>query len=169
MRLRLEHVLGNVHQHRTRPAARRDVERLMNHLRQFRDGLHQEIVLGAGARDAERIGFLKCIAADQFGRDLARDRDYRNRIHHRIHQPGHQIRSARTRRRAANAHASRGSRVALGRECRVLLVPYQNVADRMIVKSIVQRQRNATGIAENAIYVFANQTFQKNLGAGHQL
>ncbi len=169
MRLGLEDVLRNVDEHGTGPSGRRDVERLMHHLRQFRDGLHQEIVLGAGARDAERVGFLKRVAADQLGGNLAGDGDHRNGVHHRIHQAGNQIGGAGAGRGATNAHASRGARVAFGRERRVLLVPHQDVADGMVVESIVQRQRHAARIAENAVYVLTNQALQQNLGARHQL
>ena len=65
MPLRLENIFRNVHQHRTRTPARSQIERLVNDLRQIGDVLHQIVVLGAGARDAERVGFLKRVAADQ--------------------------------------------------------------------------------------------------------
>ncbi len=85
MALGLEDVLGNIHEDRTRPAGRGDVKRFMHGLRQVRQLLHQEIVLGAGARDdAEGVGFLERVAADELRRDLTRNRDNRDRIHHGV-------------------------------------------------------------------------------------
>ena len=78
----------------------------------------------------------------------------------RIDQPGHQIGGAGAGRGAADAHLPGGARVAFGRERRVLLVPHQDVADGMIVKRVVQRQRDAAGVAEDAVYVFTNQALQ---------
>ena len=59
MSLRLEHVLGDIDQHGTGTAAGGDVKRLVDDLRQVFQLLDQVVVLGAGSRDAERIGFLK--------------------------------------------------------------------------------------------------------------
>ncbi len=103
------------------------MKRFVNRLRQLRQGLHQEIVLGAGARDAERVGFLKRVAADQLGGHLAGDGDDRDGIHHRIDQAGDQIGRAGAGSRAAHAHLARGARVAFRRERGVLLVPHQDV------------------------------------------
>ena len=38
----------------------------------------------------------------------------------------------------------------------------------LIVERVVERQRDAARIAEEAIDAFARQTFEKNFGAGHQ-
>ena len=145
------------------------IERLVHDLRQIRDVLHQEIVLGAGARDAEGVGFLKRVAADQLGGDLAGDGDDGDGIHHGVHQAGDQIGGAGAGGGAADAHLAGGSRIAFGREGGVLLVPHQDVADGVIVEGVVERQRDPAGVAEDAIYVFADQAFQQNLCAGHQL
>ena len=60
--------------------------------------LHQEIVLGAGARDAEGVGFLERVAADELGGDLAGDGDDGDGIHHGVHQAGGQVGGARARK-----------------------------------------------------------------------
>ena len=66
MPLRLEHVLRNVHQHRTGPSARSNIECLVNYLRQFREFFTRKLCLVAGTRDAESVRLLERIAADQF-------------------------------------------------------------------------------------------------------
>ena len=90
-------------------------------------------MFGAGARDAEGVSFLECIAADQLGGDLAGERDHGNGVHHGIHQAGYQVGCAWTD---------------------------QNMPDGVIVEGVVQRQRYTAWIAENAVHVFANQAFQ---------
>ena len=67
------HVLRDVDHHRARPAARGDVERLVQHARQVGDALHQIVVLGAGPRDADGVAFLEGVVADQVGRHLPGD------------------------------------------------------------------------------------------------
>ena len=69
---------------------------------------------------------------------------------------------------AADAHLAGGARVALGREGRVLLVPHQHVADVVVVERVVQRERDAAGIAEDAIHAFPDQAFQQHPCAAHQ-
>src|SRR5579862_4839467 len=126
-------------------------------------------MFGAGACDSEGVGFLERVAADQLGGDLAGDGDHRNRIHHGIDQPGDQIGGAGSRSGAAHAYAAGGSRVAFGGKGGVLFVPDQNVANGMVVKGVVERQGDAAGVAEDAVYVLADQAFEENFRSGHQL
>ena len=167
MPLREKNVLGNVHQHRAGTAARCDVESFVNDLLQLVQFLHHEIVFGAGAGDAERVGLLKRIAADELGGHLPGDGHDGNRIHHRVHQTRHQVGRARTGRRAAHAHFAGGARIAFGREARILFVAHQDMADGVIVNRVIQRQRDAAGIAEEAIHALLGQTFQQHFRAAH--
>src|SRR5581483_9620335 len=84
-------------------------------------------------------------------------------------EAGDQVRCAGARGGAADADTAGGSRVAFGGEGGVLLVAHQDVADRMVVESVVERQGDAAGVTEDAVYVFTNQAFEQDLGAGHEL
>ena len=167
--LRLKNVFRNIHQHRPRPAAGRHVERLVYRLRQVFQPLHQVVVLGGGARDAERVGFLKRVAADQLGGHLAGDGHHRNRIHHRVYQAGHQVGRSRPGSRAAHAHPAGRPRPAFRRERRVLFVPHQHVADLVLVQHVVKRKRHAARISEHAIHAFLHQTLHQHLCARNQI
>jgi hypothetical protein len=61
----LEDISSGCRLHRTRPSAAGDVERLVNHLRQVREILHHEIVLGAGRVMPKVSSFLERVAADE--------------------------------------------------------------------------------------------------------
>ena len=161
MRLSLKCVFRNVNQHRTGTAGRGDVERFMHHLRQVRGVLHQKVMLGRRARDAERVRFLKRIGAHQLARNLAGDRHDRNRIHHRVDQAGDQIGGARAGGRAAYADSSGCARISLRLESGILLMPDQHVANLMIVQGVVERNRDAAGITEDDVNVFADQAIQQ--------
>ncbi len=167
--LGLEHVLGDIHQHRTRPAGGGNMKRLVNDLRKLHQLLHQKIVFGAGARDAEGVGLLEGVTTDQLGGHLPGDRHDRNRIHQRIDQRGDQVGRTGAGSRAAYAHLARRARISFGGEAGVLLVPHQDVLDRMIVERIVQRQRHAARIPEEGIDLFAQQTVQQHLCTRHQI
>ena len=65
LRLPLEHILSNVHQHRTGPAAGSNIKRFMDNLRQIGHILYQEIVFSSRASNSKRVCFLKGIAAHQ--------------------------------------------------------------------------------------------------------
>jgi hypothetical protein len=166
--LALQHIFGDVHQHRSGPPGGRHVEGFMHNLRQIFQALHQVVVLGAGARDAEGVGLLKGVAADQPRGHLPGDGDDRNGIHHGVHQAGGQVGGARAGCGAAHAHLAGGARKPLRRERRILFVTHQHMADRMLVQGIVERQGHAARIAEDALDPFAGQALQQHSRAIHQ-
>jgi hypothetical protein len=49
-----------------------------------------------------------------------------------------------------------------------LLVPHKNVADVVIVDGVIEGKGHPSGIAEEAIDAFTNQTFQHDTRAVHQ-
>src|SRR6185312_17237761 len=106
---------------------------------------------GRRARDAERVGFLESVAADELRVHLAGDGDERDGIHQGIDEAGHEVGGAGARGGAANAGSAGGARIARGRERRVLLMPDEDVLDVRVVDRIVERQRHAAGIAEKYI------------------
>src|SRR5690349_15306586 len=108
-------------------------------------------MLGAGARDAERVSFLKRVTADQLGGNLPGDCDYRNRVHQRIHQRRYQVGGAGAGSRAAYADFSGRARVAFRGKTGVLFMTYQDVLNLMIVERVVKGQRHAARIAEEAL------------------
>ena len=103
----------------------------MDDLRQLGEGLDHEVVLRGRARDAECVGFLEGVAADQTGGNLARERDDRSRVHHGVNQAGYQVRRAGTGSRAADADLAGRFRIAGGGERGVLFVAHQHVPERV--------------------------------------
>ena len=128
-----------------------------------------KLCLVAGARDAERVGFLERVAADELGVDLAGDGDDRDGIHHGVDEAGDQIGGAGSGGGAADADLAGGARVAFGGEAGVLFVTHQDVPDVVIVERVVEGKRDAAGIAEEAIDAFADEAFEQHFGAGHEL
>jgi hypothetical protein len=125
-------------------------------------------VFGAGARDAEGVGLLEGVAADELGGDLPGQRYDRNRVHHRVHQACCEVRCAGPGSGAANSYFSSAAGVPFGGEGRVFLVPYQHVADVVVVKRIVKRKGDAARISEHAIDPFPGQALQQHFRAAHQ-
>src|ERR1700735_3678902 len=109
--LRLENILGDVDQHRAGTPAGGDVEGLVYHLRQVFQFLDQIVVLGAGACDAEGVGFLGSVAADQLTGDLASEGHDGDGIHHGIHEAGNQVGGAGSCGGAADTHFAGSARV----------------------------------------------------------
>ena len=74
---------------------RGDVERLVQDVGKIVDIFDQPIMLRAGARDADRVAFLKCVRADQVRRDLPGQHNDRDGIEQRIGQRRDHVRRPR--------------------------------------------------------------------------
>ena len=72
------HVLGDIDDDRPGPAGGGHMERLVDGRSQLVDVLHQPVVLGAGARDADGVAFLERVGTDQRGRNLPGQADQRD-------------------------------------------------------------------------------------------
>ena len=166
--LRLETILGDVDEHGAGASGGGDVEGLVDDLGKFVDLLDEVVVLGAGTGDAEGVGFLEGVAADQFAGDLAGDGDDRDGIHHGVDQAGGEVGGAGAGGGAADADFAGGARVAFGGEGGIFLMPHEDVADLVIVEDVVEGQRDAAGIAEHAIDALAGQAFGQHFRAAHQ-
>src|SRR3546814_16128807 len=101
-------VLGNVHDNRTRTTRSGDMKRLVDDMAEFRRVLHQIIMLGAMAGEADRVRFLKGVSADKVRRNLTGKNDPGDAVHQRIRDAGYGIGGSRTR--------GCGKRKAAGRE-----------------------------------------------------
>ena len=159
-------VLGDVDQHRAGAARARHVERLADRLGDFVGAGHQVVVLGDRQGDAGDVGFLKGIGADQLAADLAGDADDGDRVEHRRRQAGDHVGRARARRGDGHADLAGRARIAVRHVRGALLVPHQDVADRVVEHRVVGRQDGAAGIAEDARDAFARERFPKDLRAG---
>ena len=161
-------VLRDIDHDRTWPAARSDMERLVQHARQILDALDQIIMLGARPRDADGVAFLEGVVADQMGRHLAGDADQRDRIHQRVGEAGHRVGRARARGHQHAADFAGRARVAFRRVRRALLVPHQNVLDLVLREQrVVDRQHRAARIAEQMLHALIVERLDHHFGAGH--
>ncbi len=163
-------VLRDVDDHRARPAALGDVERLVQHAREVGDRLHQIVVLGARARDADGVAFLEGVVADEMGRHLPGDDDERDRIAQGVGEPGDRIGGAGTGGDQHAADLAGRARIALGRVHGALLVPHQDVRDLLLLEQrIVDRQHRAPGIAEQVLDPLVGERLDHHFRAGHFL
>ena len=164
------HVLRDVDHDRARPAARRDVERLVQHAREIVHVLHEVIVLGAGPRDADRVAFLERVVADQMRRHLAGDAHERDRIHQRVGQRRHGIRGAGSRGDQHAADLAGRARIALGGVSRALLVAHQDVLQLVLLEDrVVDRKYRAARITEDVLDAVIQHGLDHHFGAGHLL
>ena len=162
------HVLGHVDDDRSGTAAARDVERLVDDPRQVVDPLDQVVVLGARPGDADRVGLLEGVVADEMGRYLAGEADHRDAVHQRVGQAGDAVGGAGTRGDEHHADLAGRARVALGRVHRALLVADQDVAQPVLLEDrVVNGKNGAAGVAEHHLDALVDQRPDHHLGAGH--
>ncbi len=164
------HVLGNIDHHRAGTTCGGDVESFMDHARQIGHVLHEVVVLGAGAGDADGVAFLKAIRADQRGRHLGGDADQRDRVHQRVGEAGHRIGGARAGGHQHHAGLAGRAGIALRHVGGALLVPHQDVLDEVLLEHrIVDGQCRTAGISEDMLHPLIGECLDHHLGAGHLL
>ena len=95
-----------------------DVERLVDRARDLQRVLDHEAVLDGRHRDADDVGLLEAVGAEQLGAHLAGDEHRRDRVHHRVHDRRDEVRRARARRAEGDADLAGRLRVALARRGR---------------------------------------------------
>ena len=157
-RLGHDHVLRQVHDHGAGPAGARDVVGLADHLAEIVDVLDEIVVLGTGAGNADRVGFLERIVADHVGRHLPGQADDRDAVHQRVGEAGDAVGGAGARGDQHRADLAGRARIALGRVDSALLVPHQNVAQLVLLEDgVVDGQDRAAGIAEHDLYAEVHQ------------
>jgi hypothetical protein len=144
------------------------VEGLMDGFRQFRRVLHQPVMLGAGAGDADRVGLLEPVGADHEGGDLTCQHDERDRIHQRIDKAGHGIGRAGAGGHQHHAGLAGGAGIAFGHVDRALFVAHEDVADVVLLEDfVIDRQHGAAGIAEHDLDPLILQGLNHHPCAGH--
>jgi hypothetical protein len=162
------HVLRDIDDDRARAAGLGNAEGLVDDAREIVDVLDQPVVLGAGARDADRIAFLEGIRADERGRNLTGEADERDGIHQRVLQGRDGIGRARAGGDEHDADLAGGAGVPFGHVAGALLVAHEDVLDVVLLEDLViDRQDGAARIAENMFYAVVSQRLQDNFGARH--
>ena len=162
------HVLGNVDHDGAGAAGAGDVERLVQDAREIVDVLHQPVVLGAGARDADRVALLEGVVADQVRGHLAGDAHDGNGIHQRVGEAGDGVGGAGPGGDQHHADLAGRARVAFRGVHRAALLAHQHVLDLLLLEQlVVDRQHGAAGIAEDVLDTLVGQRPDHHLGARH--
>ncbi len=152
------HVLRDVDHDRAGAAGGGDLERLVDGGGKVRRVLHQVVVLAAVAGDADGVGFLEGVSADQVGRHLPGDHHHRDRIEEGIGNPGDRIGRAGAGCDQHHAGLAGGPGIAFCGMGRAGFVPYQDMADAIVREQfVIDRQHGATRIAEHEFDPLAHQ------------
>ena len=159
-------ILGNVDDDRAGATRRGDMKCLMNDARQLAGVFHQIIMLGAVARDADRVRFLKGIGADQLRWHLTRDDDHGDRIHQRVGDAGDGIGRAGAGGDQDDAGLAGRAGIALRHVGCALFMADQHMLDRgVIVERVINGQHRAAGIAEHDLDTEIDQAFNQYVRA----
>ena len=164
------HILRNVDNDGSGPAGCGDPKGLMNNAGEVRDVLHQIVMLGAGARDPDRVAFLESVRADQVGRHLTGDDDQGNGVHEGIDDAGHCIGGAGPRRHQHHPRLAGRARITLRSVGGALLMARQDMAQARLVKErVIDRQDRAPWIAEQIRHTLVDERLHEDLRPGHGL
>jgi len=162
------HILGDVDHHGAGAAGGRDAEGFLDGGGKIGRVFDEVIVLGAVARDADGVGLLKGVGANQAGRDLPGDDHQRDRIHPRIGNAGERIGRAGAGGDQHHARLAGRTGIAFGSMGRARFVAHEDMADRLIAEQLViDRQHRATRIAEDIFHALLDQASHKDGRAAH--
>ncbi len=158
-------VLADIHQHRAGPACRGDVKGLADVGRDILRLFDEAVPFGDGSGDAGDISLLKGVVADEMAGHLTGEHHNGNGIHIGVGDAGDGI--GGTGSGGDQHHARFSSRLGIpfGHVGGALFVSYEDVTKKLhIIEPVIQIEHGSAGIAEYDVYVFASQTFKKNVG-----
>ena len=161
-------VLGHVDQDRAGPAGAGDVERLLDDPGDVAGVLHQVMVLGDRPADLDHRRFLERVGADDVGRDLAGDRDDRQRVHLGVGQAGDEVQGPGAGGGHHDAGLAGDAGVALGGEDPPLLVAGQDRPDLVAVagQRLVHRHARPARVGEDDLDAVPDQGLDQDVGPG---
>ena len=127
----------------------------------------EEVVLGDGEGDAGDVDFLEGVGAEDFGRDLAGDRDDGDRVEHGGGEAGDEVGGAGAGGGHADADAAGRAGVAVGHVGGSLLVADEDVVDGgEFAEGVVDGEDGAAGVAEDGGGAFAGEGGPEDFGSG---
>ena len=168
--LAYQDILGQVDHHRSRPAAARDIERLVHDPRQIGHVLDQVVVLGARSGDAGRVGLLKASLPIRWvGTWPVRQTTGTLSIRASV-SPVTALVAPGPRGDQDHAHLAGRSGVTFGHVHRAALLADQHMAHRVLREHrIVDRQHRAAGISEDRVHTLIDQGLYDDLRSRHPL
>ncbi len=131
--LRRRHILGNIHQHRTRTPCLGNGKGSADHLRQLCYIFNNKIILRNRHGHARNINFLEAVLSQKAGAHIAGNCNHWNRVHICRGNPRNQIRCPRPRSRQTHAHLPRSPGIPVRRVRSPLLMRGQNMPDFLLV------------------------------------
>ena len=164
--VRVGAILGDVDDDRAGTAGRGDVERLFHHARNFRGMTNLEAVLHDRAADADHVGFLEGIFADEVRGHLTGDDDHGDVVHVGRGNRRHRVGGTRAGGDEHAADLAGGTRVAVSGMAGGLLVTDQDVLDLVLLKDgVVNMQHGATGITKQEFNAFIRERANEHFTA----
>jgi hypothetical protein len=143
------------------------MEGLVNNIAEPRWVFHKVIMLGAMARDADSIGFLKRITADQARRHLSGDDDHRDRIHQCIGDACNDIGRAGAAGDEDNAGLSRRACIAFGSMRRTRFGTNEDMFDALLLEQrVIDGEHCTAGIAEHDFHAEIDKRLDEDFGSG---
>ena len=164
---RILHVLGNIHQNRTRSAGLCNAECLPNGVCQLFHMLYQEVVLGNGHGYTGDVDLLEAVPSDERVRNVAGNGNQRNRVQISRCDTGDQIGCAGTGGGDDNAYLAGSTCIAVGSVGCALFVSCDDVMDPILcqIESIVDIDDLSARIAEYRCCALFDEGLNNNLCA----
>ena len=160
----------NVDQHRARTAGCGDMERFAEDGRQLIGGLQQEGVLDHGHGDADDVGLLEAVGADDAAWHLTGDDHERHAVHIGGGDAGDRVGGARAGGNDDHADVARCARIAIGLVHRALLMTGEHMMQLLaVVERVVDLDGLTARVAEHQVDALGLERGHHSLRADHAL
>ncbi len=145
-----------------------DVERLVDRLGDLgRVGDHPGVLDGRHG-DAEDVGLLEAVGAEEVGAHLAGDEDDGDGVHHRVHDRRDEVGGAGAGGAEADGDLAGGLGVALGGVAAAGLVAHEHVADAGVDEGVVRGEVGAARVAEYDFDALSLEAFHDGVDGSHK-
>ena len=162
---RRRYVFRYIDEDGARPAGARDVEGLLDDARHLGYVPDEVVVLRAGARDADDVGLLEGVVADEGGVYLAGEDDHGHRVHVGGGDACDGVRRSGAGCDQRHADARGGAGVAVCSVDSRLLVADEDLPDARLVQGVRYIEDRAAGVAEEGIDPLGLEGFNEYLAA----
>ena len=152
-------VLGYVHHHGTRAAARCDVEGFGQRFGNILGAFHLTVPFGHRLRYLDEVHLLKGVRAERLGSHLPAYEHHGRRVEHGVGESRHGIGRPGARGDDADSRAAAGAGISLRGVQRALLVTHQNVVQfvAIVVKSVVYGDYRSSRVSEHGVDAFGQK------------
>lgn len=161
-------ILGQIDENGTGSAGSSNLKGLVDSSGELSNVLDHDVPLGARSGDADNIGLLEGVSADNGGQDLTGEDNHGGTIGKSVLHGGDDVGGTGARGDENDTGLTRGSSVALGHVAGTLLVSREHKVEVLrVVNGVKDGENGSTGVTEDSVDVVSQHHLVEDLSSRH--